>query len=202
MAKKQPIKRNAPKRKSRSKTHKHSKSQPGIILILLLIVVAAIVLSYFITGGNYGQYFNRMKETITSVSNPENEQNTNTLTGAKTTDSEEKSTANLPVPKEKPVQKTVLEGTWVSTLNGAMLTFKDNTFQVEFPSIEERPKLKGHFRVTDNTIHLVNTLSDDLCGMKEGVYSFEIKGEDLILSVQNDSCKMRKENLSTDWFKL
>lgn len=202
MAKQQPKKRSTPKRKSRSTAHKRFKSQPGTILVLLLIIVAAIVLSYFITGGNYSQYFNRMKETITSVSDSDNEQTTDSSTTTNMADNAENRSQKLPAQKEKPIQKTALEGTWVSTLNGAMLTFKDNTFQVEFPSIEERPKLKGHFKILANSLHLVNTLSDDLCGMKEGVYSFEIKGDDLTLSAQNDLCKMRKENLSTDWFKL
>lgn len=202
MAKKQPTKRSAPRRKSSSMARKRAKNQPGIILVLLLIIVAAIVLSYFVTGGNYKQYFNRMKETITSVSDTDNEQATENSTSTKIADSAEKPSKNPPAQKEKTTKKTALEGTWVSTLNGAMLTFKDNTFQVEFPSIEERAKLKGHFKISNNSLHLVNTLSDDLCGMKEGVYSFEMKNGDLILSAQNDPCKMRKENLSTEWFKL
>jgi|GEM_PF-893979 len=202
MAKKQPTKRSAPKRKSSSMARKRAKNQPGIILVLLLIIVAAIVLSYFVTGGNYRQYFNRMKDTISAVSDTDNEETTENLTTTKIADSSEKASKKTPSQKQNPTQKTALEGTWVSTLNGAMLSFKDNTFQLEFPSIEERPKLKGHFKISNNSLQLVNTLSDDLCGMKEGVYSFDFKGEDLILSAQNDPCKMRKENLSTDWFKL
>ncbi|MBZ0241899.1 MAG: hypothetical protein K8F24_01670 [Bacteroidales bacterium] len=202
MAKQQPKKRSTPRRKSSTASRKRGKNQPGTILVLLLIVVAAIVLSYFVTGGNYSQYFKRMKETITTVSDSGNEQTADNQSSTKMTESADQSTEKLPAQKDKPLQKTALEGTWVSTLNGAMLTFKDNTFQVEFPSIEERPKLKGHFKISANSLHLVNTLSDDLCGMKEGVYSFEIKGDDLILSAQDDLCKMRKENLSTDWFKL
>ncbi|MCK9453352.1 MAG: hypothetical protein M0Q90_16765 [Bacteroidales bacterium] len=202
MAKQQSKKRSVPKRKSNTASRKRGKYQPGTILVLLLIIVAAIVLSYFITDGNYRQYFNRMKETITSTYNTDNEQSTDNSTTTNLAGSQENSSIIPPGQKDKPIQKTTLEGTWVSTLNGAMLTFKDNTFQVEFPSIEERPKLKGHFKISNNSLHLVNTLSDDLCGMKEGVYSFEIEGDDLILSVQNDSCKMRKENLSTNWFKL
>lgn len=200
MAKKQPIKKSTPKRKHRSIARKRAKNQPGIILVLLLIIVAAIVLSYFVTGGNYSQYFNRMKDTFSSISVSDHSEEAEHMT--ETTETSEKLSETLPSQQEKTALKTALEGTWVSTLNGAMLTFKDNTFQVEFPSIEERAKLKGHFKIAANNIHLVNTLSDDLCGMKEGVYSFEFKGEDLILSVQNDPCNMRKENLSTDWFKL
>jgi len=202
MAKQQPKKRSTPKRKPSAAMRKRGKYQPGTILVLLLIIVAAIVLSYFITGGNYRQYFNRMKETITAVRDTDNEQTTDNSTNSNLAENTEKNLIKPPAQKDKSIQKTVLEGTWVSTLNGAMLTFKANTFQVEFPSIEERPRLKGHFKISANSLHLVNTLSDDLCGMKEGVYSFEIKGDDLILSAQNDPCKMRKENLSTDWFKL
>ena len=73
---------------------------------------------------------------------------------------------------------------------------------MEFPSVEERATLEGHFKILSGKLHLVNSLSDDVCGMENGVYSFQLTGEDLILKAENDPCKMRKENLSSDWFKL
>jgi len=199
---KQPKKRSSSKPKSRTKSRKRSINKPGVLLVLLIIVVFAIIISYFMAGGNFQQYFNQVKEKVSTVSGAENPETSDNSSTTEMTDNTQKITEKLPSQKEKPIPKTALEGTWVSTLNGAMLTFKGNTFELELISIEERPKLKGHFKISESSLHLVNTLSDDLCGMKEGVYHFEIKADELILSTQNDPCNMRKENLSSDWFKL
>ncbi|MBU1370350.1 MAG: hypothetical protein KJ578_09425 [Bacteroidetes bacterium] len=178
----------------RGRKSKKNWSTGNFVLIVLMLLVVSIVFSYFFFYNKdsqpitekVSQLFTSSGDSLFQLSSPKDMQ-----------ENPKEQTSETAV-----VEKTPLEGTWVSTLNGAMLTFQGSTFQIEFPSIEERPELKGHFRITEDNIHLVNTLSDDLCGMKEGVYSFTIKGEDLILETVKEPCSMRKENLETAWFKL
>lgn len=186
-----------PRKRPVKKTGKKERT-PAFFLVVIVIAVVAIAVSYFYLTNTSEEESDGIFSPVTNLfTTPDDSTKAADESLLKPEDEAEEKT----IPVEQ-VEKTIIEGTWVSTLNGAMLSFEGNRFKLEFPSIEKRAMLQGHFKIMGGKIHLVNTLSDDLCGMENGTYSFTVKGEDLILKSENDPCKMRKENLSTDWFKL
>ncbi|MBG0781650.1 MAG: hypothetical protein H0S84_05230 [Bacteroidales bacterium] len=186
-------------RKKPTRKPKKGRKGSSILTLVLIIAIVALAGSYFYITYTTEKALEGVFSPITTLFSSQND-STDQVTVEQ---SQEVVEAPKELPKEeKPVIISPLEGTWVSTLNGAMLSFEANLFKLEFPSVEERATLEGHFKILDGKLHLVNTLSDDVCGMENGIYSFQLNGEDLILDAENDPCKMRKENLSTDWFKL
>ncbi|MDN5350726.1 MAG: hypothetical protein PWQ54_2122 [Bacteroidales bacterium] len=186
-------------RKKPTRKSKKGRKAPGILLVVLIIAIVALTGSYFYITHTTEKALEKVFSPITTLFSLRND---STKQIAKEQNQEViVATKELPK-KEKTVILSPLEGTWVSTLNGAMLSFEANLFKLEFPSIEKRATLEGHFKILNGKLHLVNSLSNDVCGMENGIYSFQLNGEDLILDAENDPCKMRKDNLSTDWFKL
>ena len=87
---KQPKKRSSSKPKSRTKSRKRSINKPGVLLVLLIIVVFAIIISYFMAGGNFQQYFNQVKEKVSTVSGAENPETSDNSSTTEMTDNTQK----------------------------------------------------------------------------------------------------------------
>ncbi len=94
------------------------------------------------------------------------------------------------------------EGTWVSTANGSMLTLKKDSYLLDFPSVEKKMPLEGHFIVTGNSITFIGSNNEINCGAEPGQYSILIKEKDLILKKSVDKCGKRSNLLEATWFKL
>lgn len=99
-------------------------------------------------------------------------------------------------------QPTWLEGTWVSSSNGAMLTFKGTAFSMDFPSVENRSPLEGTFVLNGKKIEFKSTQKDDICGQQPGKYTVSPDGNDIVIKCLSDECKRRASNLEASWFKL
>jgi hypothetical protein len=92
--------------------------------------------------------------------------------------------------------------TWVSMLNGTMLTVEGNRYTIDFPSVEEQLPMKGSIAFSPNEFTLLNSSSDDLCNNIAGVYSYSFIGDELTIAVKSDLCSKRSRNLAASWFKL
>lgn len=97
---------------------------------------------------------------------------------------------------------TGIVGTWVSTINGAMLTITKETYVIDFPSIDSRKPMKGNIKVSKGAFTVINDESDKDCGIDPGQYLFTLKGDDLTIIKKRDSCKKRSANLDAAWFRL
>ncbi len=97
---------------------------------------------------------------------------------------------------------THLDGTWVSTENGAMLTLQNETYLIDFPSVDRITPLKGHFVVKEQKITFLATGSDESCGTEPGQYSFDFLGKDLKFKTISDKCEKRSRSIGAVWFKL
>ncbi len=95
----------------------------------------------------------------------------------------------------------LLEGTWVSTTTGAMLSLKGETFSLDFPSVEAEKPMSGNFGLTENKFSVVNS-GKNVCDSTKGTYSFIFKSGDLVVTVLHDECAKRKNNLQATWYKL
>ncbi len=96
----------------------------------------------------------------------------------------------------------LLEGTWVSNNDGAMLTIKGRDFTIELPSVDNPEKTNGKVVYTKANITFVNTDKDNDCGIKPGEYEFIMRNGEVTFIVVKDDCKSRVTQMSSSWFKL
>ncbi len=110
---------------------------------------------------------------------------------------------NVQGPPEDNTGNPLVDNTWVSQLDGAMLTLKSNgDYTLDTPSVDNRKKIYGHYRMTSTRIILVNHPSTNVCVGAEGVYDYTIDGENIHFKIISDPCKSRKKYMTEDWFKL
>lgn len=120
--------------------------------------------------------------------------------GVKTAESNQKEKATNK--KENTITDRALQGTWVSTTNGSMLTIAGETFALDFPSIEVKKPAKGILKTGKGSFTVVDTQSEQGCGDQEGVYLYTIKGDELTTIRKKDPCKKRASSLDATWFRL
>lgn len=104
--------------------------------------------------------------------------------------------------KKAEVSLKAYEGTWVSTINGSMLNLNEESYLIDYPSVEKKVPFKGHYVVKGNSMTFIATNDDPICGADPGQYTFSIKDNDLILSKITDKCSKRAGALEARWFKL
>lgn len=142
----------------------------------IIIVIAVIILGYFLYPKIeiwVSNFFTT--EPVPAETQSPDTSETNTLTGA----------------------------TWVSEMDGSMLTFKSNgSFVIELPSVEERSKLFGHFLVNKSTVIFVYHPSTNICVGMEGRYKYSFENGSLDFKLIGDPCKSRRDIMKGGWFKL
>lgn len=139
----------------------------------LLVIVIAII-AYL----TYPQWGSWIKERL--VSNPE----------------------ELPVQLE-PENAILIDNTWVSDMDGTLMTLKSNgDFSLEVPSVEQRKAIYGHYRVQGDKILFVNHPSTNVCVGIEGLYRFELDEDLLVFTLISDGCSARKQYMKEAWAKL
>ncbi|MDZ7743976.1 MAG: hypothetical protein U5Q03_20140 [Bacteroidota bacterium] len=145
----------------------------------IIVIIALAVIGYFL----YPKVYPEVKKFFTgsgvSTEEPENVVN-------------------------KELQNNPLTGfTWVSELDGAMMELKSNgSFTVDFPGVDDRRKIFGHFKLDGQRIIFINHPSTAICVAEEGVYKYELKDGDLKFDIISDGCTHRKEHMGMGWFKL
>lgn len=170
----------------KSKSQKKSWLQSLLYVLVIFLVLAAIAM---IAGYVY------MRKNAT----PEPTLEVQTEIASKTEGADQSSPDN-----SKPIQKQAnvfIEGTWVSTDNGAMLTIKGTNFTIDFPSVESGKPITGTIQFIGNEFTVISKTLQG-CEQINGSYSFDHKGEDLVVKAINDSCSKRKNSFESSWFKM
>ena len=99
--------------------------------------------------------------------------------------------------------KFLFETTWVSNMDGAMLTINSNgTFTIDFPSIESTASIKGTYEIEGNKIIFLYKPDSDICDGIEGTYRINLKDNILEFLLISDKCKSRKKHFKEEWFGL
>lgn len=109
-------------------------------------------------------------------------------------------TLKTELPLSQPID-TTLNGTWINAENGNMLTVKNATFTLDFPSVESKKSKNGKFYVNDKHIVIETTDTGD-CSTAKGTYTFVLDNENLIISALNDVCSFRKSLIAQSWYKM
>lgn len=189
--------RKAPRRSS---SRKGSGFKPLIWFLLVILVLGGIALmvSYYMAAKQEGKpAFSEL--WFTNTKNDKEKTDDNALTDQRVQKEEKKSEAT----RSKESKPNPLQGqTWVSMLNGTMLSVEGNRYIIDFPSVEEQLPMKGSISFSASEFTLMNNNSDDACQNSPGIYSFSFEGDELIILIKSDSCSKRSRNLEASWFRL
>ena len=104
--------------------------------------------------------------------------------------------------KPKTIEKTPLEGSWVSMYDGAILTFTGLNFSLDMPSVDSPEKITGKIAIESTIVTFYNTGGKKICLDDEGHYQFTFENDELNFKVIKDQCASRKERMTANWFKL
>lgn len=170
------------------------------LIVMGILVLVAVLGSYLwlryaehkteLRPGMVNELLPSLPEKTTEAVTPKQHEK-----AAKTAVVQEKTKETLP-------QSSWLEGTWVSSMNGAMLTFKGTTFSMDFPSVENRSPLEGVFQLNGKKIEFAGTQADGTCGIQPGKYTVTTEGSDIVITKISDECERRAQNLEASWFRL
>ncbi len=163
------------KRKTKSRSSKKNNSFNIFIIVVIILALLSFAISYFVLQTE--------SEVIATSKNVEKEE-----------------------PVEKPVlkiiqEKSVLEGTWASYSDGAMLTIKGKHFSIELPSVESTVLASGKVIVENGMVIFIYTNKGSDC-KSQGRYKFEIKDDEVTFIAEKDSCRSRVVLLVATWFKV
>lgn len=177
-------------RRKTAKDHPILRSLLTILIVLLSLAAIAFAASYVYL--RQASKKETAKEITALETSPVSEMETDTATSGN----------QIQYGMSNSSDKQLLDGTWISTANGAMMTIKGENFNIDFPSVEFALPMKGNVKSENGTVRFVNTNPDDECGMKEGLYTFRLDGEDLYLKLKKDGCRSRTTQLATKWYRL
>ncbi len=163
------------KRKTKSRSSKKNKSFSIFIIVVIILALLSFAISYFVLQTE--------SEVIATSKNVEKKE-----------------------PVEKPVlkiipDKSVLQGTWASYSDGAMLTIEGEHFSIELPSVESTVLASGKVIVENGMVIFIYTNKGSDC-KSQGRYKFEIKDDEVTFIAEKDGCKSRVVLLVATWFKV
>ena len=96
-----------------------------------------------------------------------------------------------------------IEGTWVSTYDGAMLTITGLSFSLELSGVDAAAKMTGNIAVEGNIVTFVYITGNESCNNIEGHYLYSVEDNgDLFFKLIKDQCSGRTERMSVSWFKI
>ena len=166
-------------RKRNTGKTKRSGDLLSILLVIVLLAVIAAITAYYLTKKPAHSKKSQTEQLQTKKAN-ENRKTQSPATG------NSKAT-------------TVLEGTWVSQNDGALLEFHNNTFSLDLPSVDSHSYKKGIFSINGNLITLSYSNTNNACGTQKGIYTFKLSDGSLHLKAKKDDCKFRKQKLVATW---
>jgi len=149
----------------------------GFLAIIIVIAILSMVVSYF--------WVDTEKPDVFLI--PQQDKQETVKSGT--------------TPAEEPV--SVINGTWVSNYDGAMLTISGRSITLELPGVDESGKIKGNITYEENTVTFIYESGTSSCKGAEGhyLYSIDNNGE-LFFKLIKDDCESRKERMTASWFTL
>lgn len=164
------------KRKYTRRKTKNKNSFMIFFIIIIVLAIASFVITYYVTKTDVA-----IEEKIAKVE-------------------------ETPTQPTKPVSvpdKLLLEGTWASYNDGAMLTITGQKFTIELPSVESNVVASGRIVIVGSKATFIYTHESSECGVKPGVYEFIIQNEEEVTFKKvEDECSSRSTQLSATWFRV
>jgi hypothetical protein len=156
-------------------TRNFSKYKPLVIIlaVLVAILLVSILFGYLLSKNGYNTFLNKENEQVELVNGTKPES-----------------------------IKTVIEGTWVSNYDGAILGINGLTFGLDLPSVDAPKTIKGILSVEQSLVTFTDTSGNSNCQDLEGHYKFRIEDDEISFELIKDPCESRKERMTMSWFRL
>ena len=104
-------------------------------------------------------------------------------------------------PSAKPIKKSTvarsIEGCWMSTTGGAVLTMKDFEYRIDFMGVDSGKPIIGTYFVENDIVTFSN--KQDPCKDTAGAYEVNFDKKEISFKCKNDDCTKRRSTLVTDW---
>lgn len=179
------------KKASKKKKSSSKKTQSGNVFTKILIIVFVAVFVGFIAF----KYFPKINSTKSQKSE----------TQLVKEERKQSPKDSIVKPEKKPsaesiVKSTVarsIEGCWMSTTGGAVLTMKDFKYRIDFMGVDSGKPLVGTYLVEDNIVTFSNR--NEPCKEEKGIYEVDFNKHEISFRCKDDDCTKRKSTLVTDW---
>lgn len=202
----------ATKKKSGKKTTKKSKKSKKknngfakIIAVILVLALISMLITFGITSWNGKQQpIAKHKAEITAVTDQVQkiEKPAQKVERRQPAKAEATATEKQPEIKELPEpKKSAIEGTWLSSLNGTMLTINGSNYIIDFMSVDAPEPMSGKFSINGETISFFDETSR--CQDIRGDYRFAyVNDSTLVIELIQDGCPKREASLDSDWKRI
>jgi len=161
-----------------AKTKSGSKKRGPINLsLIIIIVVLVMILSYAIS------YFFIHDASKKEVVNTQRNQ----------TEAKQVNKGNATI-------ITLLEGSWYSSYDGAILSINSSSFKLELPGVDGSKAVSGSVIINGKEVIFMNDPASKVCTDKPGRYSWSVKDKNnLSFTKINDPCISRAERMVAGW---
>lgn len=114
------------------------------------------------------------------------------------TKEETKQQEKIVIDLKKEVKETkTLNGCWLSSEQGASLTFDGQGYRIDFFGVDASEPIIGKYSIDGNQIIFLN--NDSECKGIEGTYRISFDKKNISLNCKDDNCKERRNILEADW---
>lgn len=118
----------------------------------------------------------------------------------KTTNDKDTSKTEKPVAEhvnDKTNIKASINGYWLSTSEGAVLTMNDDSYSIDFAGIDASNPIAGTYKLQDKKI--IFSTDAGSCKGEIGIYRIILDKHDIKFICEDDNCLKRKATLTTEW---
>jgi len=179
------------KKTSKKKKNSSKKKTSGNVFTKILIIAFAVILIVFFAFRFFPKInFNKDQKAETQLVKEENK---NTKKDTTSTPKE--------TPTPKPIKKSAvaksIEGCWMSTTGGVVLTMKNFEYRIDFMGVDIGKPIIGTYLVEENIVTFSN--KQEPCKDEKGVYEVDFNKQEISFRCKDDGCTKRKSTLTTDW---
>lgn len=184
------------KKASKKKKNSTGKKSSGNIYTKIIIIILAVILVGFIV---YKLLPETKSDSNKNISTKIIEQNDNNAAIKKETQKEKSGKEAKPTEKPQGTAAVAkrIEGCWMSTTGGAVLTMKDFEYRIDFMGVDSGKPIIGTYLVEDDIITFSN--KQGTCKDTAGAYEVNFNKKEISFKCKNDDCTKRKSTLVTDW---
>lgn len=184
------------KKTSKKKKNSTGKKSSGNVYTKIIIIILSVILVGFIV---YKLLPETKSDSNKNISTKIIEQNDGNAAIKKETQKEKSGKEAKPAEKPQGTAAVAkrIEGCWMSTTGGAVLTMKDFEYRIDFMGVDSGKPVIGTYAVENNIITFSN--KQDPCKETKGTYEVAFDKHEISFKCKDDDCTKRKSTLVTDW---
>lgn len=193
------------KKASKKKKNSTGKKSSGNVYTKIITIILAVIIVGFIFYKLLPETKSDSNKNISTKIIEQNDSNAAIKKEAQKEEDGKEAEPAKPAKADKPAKKPrstaavakSIEGCWMSTTGGAVLTMKDFEYRIDFMGVDSGKPIIGTYLVENNIITFSN--KQDPCKETKGTYEVDFDKHEISFKCKNDDCTKRKSTLVTDW---